>query len=69
MRGAGLRYGRTIASSGADLNRAAEWFEKGIAQRDTRMPWITAGFHSDLLTSSPHWDRLARLMNLRTPPS
>ncbi len=48
----------------ADLDRAAEWFEKGIAQRDTRMPWICVGMHGDLLTSSPHWDRLARLMNL-----
>jgi tetratricopeptide (TPR) repeat protein len=50
----------------ADLDRAAEWYEKGIAQRDTRMPWIAAGLHGDLLTSSPHWDRLARLMNLPT---
>jgi serine/threonine-protein kinase len=48
----------------AELDRAAEWFEKGIAQRDTRMPWIAAGLHGDLFTSSPHWDRLARLMNL-----
>jgi tetratricopeptide (TPR) repeat protein len=50
----------------ADLDRAAEWYEKGIAQRDTRTPWIAAGLHGDLLTSSPHWDRLARLMNLPT---
>jgi hypothetical protein len=50
----------------ADLDRAAEWFEKGIAQRDTRMPWIAAGLHGYLLTSSPHWERLAKLVNLPT---
>jgi serine/threonine-protein kinase len=53
----------------ADLDRAAEWYEKGIAQRDTRMPWISAGLHGDLLTSSPHWGRLARLMKLPTGQS
>jgi len=47
-----------------ELDRAAEWYEKGIEQRDTRMPFIAAALHGDLLTSSPHWDRLARLMNL-----
>jgi hypothetical protein len=33
-------------------------------QRDTRLPWIGGGLFGKLLTSSPHWDRLARLMNL-----
>ena len=48
----------------SELDRAADWFEKGIAQRDTRMPWIVPHLFGDRLTSSPHWDRLAKLMNL-----
>jgi serine/threonine-protein kinase len=47
-----------------EVDRAAEWYEKGIEQRDTRMPFIAAGLHGDLFTSSPQWDRVARLMNL-----
>lgn len=48
----------------AEFDRAADWFEKGIAQRDTRMPWIVPHFFGDRFTSSPQWDRLARLMHL-----
>ena len=48
----------------AEFERATEWFEQGIAQRDTRMAWIAPHLFGDRLTSSPHWDRLAKLMNL-----
>jgi TolB-like protein/predicted Ser/Thr protein kinase len=50
----------------SEIDRAADWFEKGIAQRDTRMPWFAGGLIAAgrLLVSSPRWDRLARLMNL-----
>ena len=51
-----------------ELDRAADWFERGIAQRDTRMTWIAAGHYGDRLTSSPYWDRLAKLMNLPARP-
>ena len=48
----------------AEFDHAADWFEKGIAQRDTRMPFIVPHFFGDRFTSSPHWDRLAKLMHL-----
>lgn len=47
-----------------DLNKAADWFEKVIAQRDTRAPWILPNMTGSFLTSSPRWPRLAKLMNL-----
>ena len=50
----------------SEIDHAADWFEKGIAQRDTRMPWIAGGLLGHRLRSSPRWDRLAKLMNLPT---
>jgi serine/threonine-protein kinase len=47
-----------------DLDHAAEWFEKVIAQRDTRAPWILPHTLGSFLMSSAHWPRLAKLMNL-----
>jgi len=48
-----------------EIELAIDWFEKGIAQRDARMPWFVGGaFGGDAFMSSPRWDRLARLMNL-----
>ena len=43
-----------------DLDHAAEWFEKVIAQRDTRAPWILPHTLGSFLMSSPHWPRLAK---------
>ena len=48
----------------SEIDLAADWFEKVIAQRDTRAPWIFPHFFGDLLISSPHWPRLAKMMNL-----
>jgi TolB-like protein/predicted Ser/Thr protein kinase/Tfp pilus assembly protein PilF len=47
-----------------DLDHAAEWFEKVIAQRDTRAPWILPHTLGSFLMSSPRWPHLAKLMNL-----
>jgi hypothetical protein len=47
-----------------DLNKAADWFEKVIAQRDTRAPRILPNALGGFWMSSPHWRRLAKLMNL-----
>jgi TolB-like protein len=46
------------------IGLAADWFEKVIEQRDTRAPWIIPHFFGDLITSSPHWPRLRKMMNL-----
>jgi len=51
-----------MALGEADL--AADWFEKAIEQHDTRTPWIFAHMCGDLLTSSPRWPKLAKMMNL-----
>jgi hypothetical protein len=48
----------------SELDLAAGWFEKAIAQRDTRAPWILPRIFGNVLTSSAHWPRLARMMNL-----
>jgi len=47
-----------------DGDRAADWFEKAIEQRDTRCPWIFPHLFGPLLTSSPRWPKLAKMMNL-----
>jgi serine/threonine-protein kinase len=47
-----------------EIDLAADSFEKVIAQRDTRAPWILPRTFGDLLTSSPRWTGLARMMNL-----
>jgi serine/threonine-protein kinase len=48
----------------SEIDLAAYWFEKAIEQRDTRAPWLFPKMLGDLLTSSPHWPRLAKMMNL-----
>ncbi len=48
----------------AQIDLAADWFEKVIEQRDTRAPWILPHFFGDLITASPRWPRLAKMMNL-----
>jgi len=47
-----------------DADRAVDWFEKAIEQRDTRCPWIFPHMHSEVILSSPRWPELARKMNL-----
>jgi serine/threonine-protein kinase len=46
------------------IDLAADCFEKVIEQRDTRAPWIIPHFFGDLITSSPHWPKLRKMMNL-----
>jgi eukaryotic-like serine/threonine-protein kinase len=47
-----------------DFDEAAVWYERAIAQRDPRAPWILAHLFDNSFTSSRHWPRLAALMNL-----
>src|SRR5262249_40129136 len=49
-----------------DVDAAATWFERAIAQRDPRTSWILPRVFGDLLTSSRHWPALAKAMNLPT---
>jgi hypothetical protein len=46
------------------LDRAADWFEKLIAQRDTRAPWIVPHSLGSRLLENARWNQLARMMNL-----
>jgi TolB-like protein/Tfp pilus assembly protein PilF len=48
----------------ADVDSAAGWYEKAIEQRDPRAPWLFPLQFADLLTSSPRWPDLMRMMNL-----
>jgi len=48
----------------SESDRAADWFEKMIQQRDVRAPYIVASALGDRLTSSPRWPALRRMMNL-----
>jgi eukaryotic-like serine/threonine-protein kinase len=50
------------------IDAACDWLEKAIEQRDTRAPWIFPHFFGDLITSSPRWPKLARMMNLPEAP-
>ncbi len=47
-----------------ELDMAAGWLEKAIEQRDTRAPWLMPHLFGPVFTASPHWPRLARMMNL-----
>ncbi|MBZ5575761.1 MAG: protein kinase [Acidobacteriia bacterium] len=47
-----------------EIDTAADWFEKAIQQRDTRTPAILPHIFGRQLTSSAHWPRLAKMMNL-----
>jgi tetratricopeptide (TPR) repeat protein len=47
-----------------ELDLAAGWLEKAIEQRDTRAPWHLPHFFGRRFTASPHWLKLARMMNL-----
>lgn len=47
-----------------EIDTAISWFEKAIAQRDTRAPWIYPKLFGDLLAASPRWPTVAKKMNL-----
>jgi tetratricopeptide (TPR) repeat protein len=47
-----------------DVDSAATWYERAIAERDLRAHWILPRMFGDLLISSRHWPALARAMNL-----
>jgi hypothetical protein len=47
-----------------DVDSAAAWLERAIAERDLRANWILPRMFGDLLISSPHWPALAKAMNL-----
>jgi hypothetical protein len=48
----------------SEIDLAADWFVKLIEQRDTRTAWIVPHIFGEVLTSSPRWPALARMMNL-----
>lgn len=48
----------------ADIDSAADWYQKAIEQRDPRAPWLFPMQFADLLTSSPRWPGLRQAMNL-----
>jgi eukaryotic-like serine/threonine-protein kinase len=47
-----------------DVDSAAMWFERAIAQRSMVAPWILPRMFGDQLISSSHWPALARAMSL-----
>jgi TolB-like protein len=47
-----------------ELDLAANWFEKAIAQRDAEVVVMLQGAIGEPIRVSRHWPRLARLMNL-----
>jgi serine/threonine-protein kinase len=47
-----------------EIGKAADRFEKAIEQRDPYLPLNLAGPFGHVVRSSPHWPRLAALLNL-----
>jgi len=47
-----------------DLDQAADWAEKAIAERLLNMPVFLRGGYGSFLRSSPRWPKLAKMMNL-----
>lgn len=47
-----------------EIDRAADWYERAIEQNDVRTPHLLASLFGNLLTSSPRWPKLAKMMNL-----
>jgi len=48
----------------AEVDEAAQWYEKMIAAREIFAPVYANSPYTEELRSSPHWARLARMMNL-----
>ena len=46
------------------MDDAAAWHEKMIAAREMFAPVYANSFYAAELRASPHWARLARMMNL-----
>jgi TolB-like protein len=57
--GMGLYHSRC-----GEIDKAAAWFEKAIAERYSSVPPYLQGAIGEPLRASPHWPRLAALMNL-----
>jgi serine/threonine-protein kinase len=66
----GAPFGLALAAIGAnELDRAADWLEKAIEQRDLWVSFLlnVGNIGGRVMWSSPRWPRLAALMNV--PPS
>ena len=48
----------------SEWDRAADWYERMIQQRDMRAPFISASCFGDRLISCPRWPALRRMMKL-----
>jgi hypothetical protein len=48
----------------ADTDKAADWAETAIGQRDPYLLVLLSTVAGTALRSSPRWPRLAKLMNL-----
>jgi serine/threonine-protein kinase len=48
----------------SDMDGAASWYVRVIAQHDPRANWILRRLFGDVLTASGHWPALAKPMNL-----
>jgi tetratricopeptide (TPR) repeat protein len=67
--GSDVEYGFAMGmavyhSRSGEIDKAAAWFEKAIAERDSSAPPYLQGAIGAPLRASPHWPRLAALMNL-----
>jgi Tfp pilus assembly protein PilF len=47
-----------------DTDRAADWFEKAITERDAVAQGMLQGVPGEPMRSSPRWPKLAAMMNL-----
>jgi hypothetical protein len=48
----------------SELDAAADWYEKMIDARELFAPVLAKSPYTEELRASPHWARLARMMNL-----
>jgi TolB-like protein/tetratricopeptide (TPR) repeat protein len=67
--GDGERYGTSMGLAMfhlrcGELEAATEWFEQSIKNRDSTVAVYLQGATGEPLRASPHWSRLAALMNL-----
>jgi hypothetical protein len=51
----------------AEIDNAAWWYEKMIQAREMFAPVYANSLYTAELRASPHWPRLARMMNLQGP--
>jgi eukaryotic-like serine/threonine-protein kinase len=67
--GAGEVYGASAGLAlfhlcSGETDRAADWFEKAITERDAVAQGMLQGVPGELVRSSPRWPKLAAMMNL-----